>query len=260
MKVKPIICRAGGKTRLLKHLLPLVPVDAKCYVEVFGGGAALLLAREPKAVEVYNDLDGQLVNLFRQAKFHHPELLRELEFLPASREEFNRLRHAPGLTEIQRAAHFLYVNKISFGGKNGTYGTNTTSGGGASNSKLGWCEALKAFSVRFDKVNIECEDWRDLLKRYDRPHTFFFFDPPYINSGENVGYVAWCPAEMAAFAAVLPGLKGRWLLTTCDSPECREIFGDTHIREVERKNGIENRTGKGKNAQYKELIITPRDS
>ena len=260
MTVKPIFNRAGGKTRLLKHLLPLVPVDAKCYVEVFGGGAALLLARETKGVEVYNDLDGQLVNLFRQAKFHHPELLRELEFLPASREEFNRLRHAPGLTEIQRAAHVLYVNKISFGGKNSSYGTNTASFAAANQSKLGWGEALKAFSVRFDKVNIECEDWRDLLTRYDRPHTFFFFDPPYINSGKNVGYAAWSPAEMADFAAVLPDLKGQWLLTTCDSPECREIFGGYHIQEGERANGIERRPGKVKNSTYKELIITPKES
>ena len=260
MKVKPIIRRAGGKTRLLKHLLPLVPTDAKCYVEVFGGGAALLLAREPKGIEIYNDCDSQLVNLFRQAKHHLPELLRELEFLPASREEFNRLKQQSGITEIQRAAHYLYVNKISFGGKNWNYATGCTPGGASNSSKLAWRDALTCFSARFDKVNIESEDWRDLLKRYDRPHTFFFFDPPYIKSGENVGYAAWSPAEMADFAAVLPGLKGRFLLTTCDSPECREIFGGYHIQEVARANGIQRRPGKVKNSTYKELIITPRDS
>jgi DNA adenine methylase len=260
MKVKPIIKRAGGKTRILKHLLPLVPDDAKCYVEVFGGGAALLLALEAKGVEVYNDIDGELVNLFRQAKHHLPELLRELEFLPASREEFNRLKQQSGITEIQRAAHYLYVNKISFGGVGRCYGTNCTAGGASNSSKLAWRDALTRFSARFDKVNIESEDWRDLLKRYDRPHTFFFFDPPYINSGNNVGYAAWSPAEMADFAAALPGLKGQWLLTTCDSPECREIFGGYHIQEVERANGIENRPGKVKNSTYKELIITPKES
>ena len=260
MKVKPIIKRAGGKTLLLKHLLPLVPPDAKCYVEVFGGGAALLLARDAKGTEVYNDTDGELVNLFRQAKHHPEELCRELSLLPGSRELFAELKSHPGVTEIQRAATHLWMNKISFGGQMDYFGTDAVKGGSSSSSKKSFQDAVRAFARRFDRVIIERLDWRKIIATYDRPHTFFFFDPPYINSVKNVGYAAWSHAEMADFAAVLPDLKGKWLLTTCDSPECREIFEGYHIREVERQNGIGNRPGKVKNSTYKELIITPKNS
>ena len=254
MKAKPIVRRAGGKSRLLKYVLPMVP-DTKCYVEVFGGGAALLLAREPKGVEVYNDIDGALVNLFRQAKYHPEELCRELEMMPASRELFEERKADLGITEIQRAASYLYLNKCSFGGLNRDFGTGTL-GGGVNSSKMRWAESIRAFAARFDKVTIESESWEDLVKRYDRPHTFFFFDPPYVSSSKNIGYLPWSAEEMGRFEKGLRPIKGKWLLTVCDSPECREIFSRYEIKEVSRQNSIENRSGLKKNKQYKELIIT----
>jgi len=113
-KVKPVIKWPGGKTRLLKHLLPLPPHT--CFVEAFAGGAALLLAKQPSPVEVLNDLNGDLINLYRQLKYHAEAVIAELQWMPFSRELMREWIANPGLTEIQRAARWIRCNSISFGG------------------------------------------------------------------------------------------------------------------------------------------------
>lgn len=253
MKARPIIKRAGGKTRLLKYLLPLVP-EHTCYVEVFGGGAALMLGKEPSSVEIYNDLDQELVNVFRQAKYHGKELRRELRMMPGSRAEFDRQLAAEPVTEIQAAARTLWLNKCSFGGKGTNFGTTKIPGGGSLVSKSGIRRNLKEFEARFDKVVIECKTWGCLLPIYDGPKTFFFFDPPYINSSKNIGYQPFDEAQMEKLRKAIDSLEAQWLLTVCDSPESRRVFEGYKFREISRTNGIENR--RGHSTQYKELIIT----
>lgn len=255
---KPLVSWAGGKRRLLKHLLPLIPAHT-CYAEVFGGGGAMLFAKARSKVEVFNDINGELVNLFRQAKWHHEELRREISLLPNSRELFAALLSAPGLTEIQRAARFLLINRWSFGGQMDSYGISKCAGGGGGNVSL---EALAGnianVALRLDRVNVENLDWRKIFARYDSAETFFFVDPPYIRASAT-NYAAWDPGEMSALRGVLDGLKGTWLLTVDDSPECREIFAGLPMMAVARANGIENRPGRRKNPVYHELIIaSPR--
>lgn len=255
---KPLVTWAGGKRRLLKHLLPRIP-EHTCYVEAFGGGGAVLFAKQRSKVEVYNDLNGELVNVFRQAKWHPEELERELSLLPNSRELFKTFLCEPGCTEIQRAARFLLVNRWSFGGQMNSYGTGRVSGGGGGNVRLSKIrDNITAVAARLDGVNIENLPWDEVIARYDAPGTFFFFDPPYINCG-STNYAAWKPAEMERFRAALADLQGRWLVTVDDSPECRRIFAGCDLTPVARANGIENRPGRKKNATYHELIIrSPR--
>lgn len=253
MKYRPIVSRAGGKRRLLKYLLPLVP-EHTCYVEVFGGGAALMMGKETSSIEVYNDLDQELVNLFRQAKYHGKELRRELRMMPGSRAEFSRLLASVPLTEIQAAARTLWLNKCSFGGLGKTFGTGKIGGGASFSSKSGIRHNLEQFEERFDKVVIECKSWEDLLPIYDGPQTFFFFDPPYINSAKNVGYHPFDAAQMEKLREAIDSLKAQWLITVCDSPECRRIFKGYKLKKISRMNGIENR--RGHSTQYKELVIT----
>ena len=255
---RPLVSWAGGKRRLLKHLLPLVPSHT-CYAEVFGGGGAMLFAKQPSKVEVYNDINGELVNLLRQAKWHPDELRREISLVPNSRELFRAFLTAPGLTEIQRAARFLLVNRWSFGGQGDSYGTSKMAGGGGGNISLqSLAENVTAVSARLDRVNVENLDWRQVFARYDAASTFFFVDPPYIRASDT-NYTAWSPDEMSALRAGLDALKGRWLLTVDDSPECREIFAGLPMTAVGRANGIENRPGRRRNLVYHELILhSPR--
>jgi DNA adenine methylase len=253
----PLVAWPGGKRRLLKHLLSLVPERHVCYVECFGGGAAMLFAKQRSKVEVYNDVDGQLVNLMRQVKYHAAEVVREMECLPNSRELFKEFLAQPGVTEIQRAVRFLLGNRTSFGGMGRHYGTTKVTGGGGGNFRQARLrENIAAVSARLDGVNIEREDWRELIRRYDGEGTFFFFDPPYTECSRT-SYDPWTAETMREFRKALDGLKGQWLLTVNDSPAVREIFSGCEMVGIERANGIERRADRIKNAIYRELIVRP---
>lgn len=176
----PIIPWMGGKRRLAKHLLPMFP-EHSCYVELFSGGAALFFMRPtPAKVEVLNDINGQLINLYRVVQHHFDEFVRQFEWSLTSREVFARLQSTPPdcMTDIQRAARFFYLQHNAFGGKtiHQHFGTATTSKAwDASQIKA----KLKAAKDRLKGVYIEHEPWERCLKRYDREHTFFYADPPY---------------------------------------------------------------------------------
>ena len=88
-KPLPIVPWMGGKRRLAKHLLPMFP-EHTCYVELFAGGAALFFMRpQPAKVEVLNDLNGQLINLYRVVQHHFDEFVRQFQWTLTSREVCN---------------------------------------------------------------------------------------------------------------------------------------------------------------------------
>ncbi|ECW2126844.1 DNA adenine methylase, partial [Salmonella enterica subsp. enterica serovar Poano] len=125
----PIVPWIGGKRRLAKHILPLFP-EHTCYVEPFCGAAALFFLKKPSKVEVINDINGDLMNLYRVVKHHPDEFLRQFEWSLVSREEYDRLKSTPAetLTDIQRAARFYYLQRQAFGGRvaDYTFGGRTT--------------------------------------------------------------------------------------------------------------------------------------
>lgn len=256
MESKPVkspISWPGGKRRLLKHILPLIPPH-KCYVEVFGGGASVLLAKAPSEIEVYNDIDGNLVALFRNAKKHLAALLDEIDWTLNARQELEDYKAQRGLTEIERVARWFVRNKISFGGQGENFGTSKISSGGASlGSRAKRLQALRDLSARLDRVCIENRSWEKLIPSFDTPNTFFFLDPPYFSDG-GACYSSFSPADLRALAAMLAAIKGRWLLTFQDAPEVREIFTGHQIIPIERQKLIENRRGSGR--IFREIIVT----
>ncbi|MCR6668018.1 MAG: DNA adenine methylase [Methyloversatilis sp.] len=130
MSAQPIIPWLGGKRRLADRLIPLFP-QHDCYVEVFCGGAALYFLRPaPAPVEVINDINGELVNLYRVVQHHLEEFVRQFKWALSSRQVFKWLQEQPTepLTDIQRAARFFYLQHHAFGGKvaGQNFGTATT--------------------------------------------------------------------------------------------------------------------------------------
>lgn len=120
----------GGKRRLADRLLPLFPPH-ECYVELFAGGAALFFMRPmPAKCEVINDVNGDLVNLYRVVQHHPEEFIRQFKWAISSRQVFEWLKDQPTdpLTDIQRAARFYYLRHHAFGGRvsGETFGTATT--------------------------------------------------------------------------------------------------------------------------------------
>lgn len=216
----------GGKRMLRKAILERFPTDeVGRYVEVFGGAAWVLFAKEKKAnqLEVYNDINSNLVNLFRCVKYHCGELQREMEWMLTSREQFFDCLaqgQGRGLTDIQRAARFFYTVKISFGCDRG--------------------------------VNIENKDFADLIKVYDRPTALFYLDPPYVNT-EKYYDSPFSAQDHHRLREVLSQVKGRFILSYNDHPLIRELYADYRIEGITRTTTL---AGKGNNqTQYAELII-----
>jgi DNA adenine methylase len=196
---KPAVTWPGGKSRLLKHILPLP--EHTCYVEAFAGGLAVLLAKPRSQIEVVNDVDGDLVNFYRCVRFHQEPLIAELEFVLNSREEFRDFVAQPGLTDLQRAARWFFRNRTCFRGANlETFGVSPISAGGASSSRAARLESIRQLSVRLDRVVIEKLDWHRCLEAYDRPSTFFFLDPPY-TACADLTYSARGPRRTCSISA-----------------------------------------------------------
>jgi DNA adenine methylase len=254
-KVRPIISRHGCKFRLVGRILPLIPPHV-CYCEPFAGGLAVLVNKPRSRVEVVNDLDGDLVRLYRCVRYHRDALLDELGFVLNSREEFFAFMAQPGLTDIQRAARWFIRNKLSFGAGMRSWGTSKMAGGAALGSRSSRLDAIRALSARLDSVAIENRGYDEVLAVYDAPTTLFFCDPPYI-VGNAKTYAPWKRADMEALHARLLALHGQWLLTTCDCGDCRDIFAGHRLTAVERQNGIMNRPGRQRSAVFRELIIQP---
>lgn len=221
----PIIPWPGGKRRLLKHLYPHFPAH-ECYVEAFAGGAAALLLRPtPAPVEVLNDINGDLVRLYRCVRHHLDEFVRQFRWSLVSRQMFEwaQLEPPDTLTDIQRAARFYYLQKLAFGGK--VAGQNfgyVATGSGPRLNLLRIEEELSAVHVRLANVIVENLPWHDCLQRYDRPGTLHYLDPPY---WQTEGYGVDFPfSEYERMAGLMRGLKGRAVLSINDHPDIRRVF------------------------------------
>ncbi len=192
---------------MVRTIIDKMPMHG-CYVEVFAGGASVFFQKPPSQSEVINDLDKDLVTLYRSVKNHPEELYRQFKFSLVSRMEFEREQKvaAETLTDIQRAARYLYLQKTAFGGKivGQTFGTATT--GKPRLNILNLESTLEQAWQRLAQVQIECLDFRNLIQKYDREHTFFFLDPPYWNIP---GYKADFIEQDLSLPSV-PDHMGKW--------------------------------------------------
>jgi DNA adenine methylase len=194
MRIKPILRWPGGKSRHLKRILPAIPAHT-CYVEPFAGGLAVLLAKERSVVEIVNDINQDIVALYRCAQFHLEALLKEMEWQVAARANFKDLRQNRGLTDLQCAARFLVLNLTSFAGGGTSMGVSKTRSGGVALDRMRIVERLTALRTRLDRVVVENLDWERCLRLYDAPDTFYFIDPPYLNS-DIKAYDGWTEDQM----------------------------------------------------------------
>ncbi len=246
----PIIPWIGGKRRLADKLIPNFPPHS-CYVEVFAGGAALYFMRPPAEVEVINDINGELVNLYRVVKNHLEEFVRQFKYALSSRDVFKWMQDTPPetLTDIQRAARFFYLQQHAFGGKvdGQTYGTATTA---PPINLLRIEENLSSAHLRLASAFIENMDWCKLMEKYDRPHTFFYLDPPY---WETEGYgVSFGIEQYEKMASMLRSLKGKAIISLNDHPDIRRIFAEFEIDTVPIKYTV---GGGAKTVDRNEVII-----
>jgi DNA adenine methylase len=242
---------------MLKHILPIVREHAHvCYCEPFAGGMAVLLAKERSEVEVVNDINGNLVALYRNLQYHLPAILAEINWMFSSRQNLKDFLAQPGLTEIQRASRFLLVNRTSFAGNMNSFAVAKTSGGGSAFNRGKVAELLGKAHERMNGVVVEHLPYERCLANYDSKDSFFFIDPPYLESPTGA-YSGFTEADMRGLRKRVEKLKGRWLVTLDDSKLNRELFSDCAIRSLTAKNRLcNNRTHNA--VRFGELIITPK--
>lgn len=260
MQANPIIPWLGGKRRLAAKLIPLFPPH-ECYVEVFAGGAALYFLRPvPADVEVLNDINSDLTNLYRVVQHHLEEFVRQFKWALSSRQIFkwHQMTNPETLTDIQRAARFFYLQHHAFGGKvdGQNYGTATTA---PTINLLRIEENLSAAHLRMAcGTNVENLPWLKCMQRYDRTHTFFYCDPPYWQTeGYGVPFEFEQYEQMAEF---MKTCKGKVMVSINDHPDIRRAYAgltifDGHALDIKYSVG----NAHGDPATSRELIITNYD-
>ena len=255
MTAKPIISWPGGKSRLLKHIVPHIPA-ASGYVEVFAGGCAVLLAKDKSKLEVVNDINSDLVTLYRVAKHHPDALVAELQLMPGSRQylaDCVALLKTGALTDLQRAALFLHANKTSFCATGTSFAVAKNPGSSVFASRDALFDRIRMFALRMSQVAIEHMDYLRLLKTYDHPGNLFFLDPPYLGADVQ-NYRGWTEIEMAHFQAAVAALAGSWIVTIDDSDFNRKLWKGHDIHFVVSRNGVGNQ-GISPGRTFGEMVI-----
>lgn len=258
--VSPPASYIGGKKQLAQKLAAIMEqIPHGTYAEAFVGMGGVFFRRQlaPRC-EVVNDRSGDVATLFRILQRHYPQFMETLKYQVTSRREFERLIACDPstLTDLERAARFLYLQRLSFGGKvaGRSFGVDTTGGARFNVSRLG--AVLEDVHERLSGVIIENLDWREFITRYDRPETLFYLDPPYYGNETDYGQRVFARSDFPAMAKRLAEIQGRFVLSLNDRPEVRQIFSDFHITDVPLTYTI--RGGQGKDVR--EVIIMDRRS
>lgn len=252
--VSPAAGYIGGKRNLARRLCTLIDrTPHETYAEPFVGMGGIFLRRSarPKA-EVINDISTDVANFFRVLQEHYPYFIDMLRWRLASRSEFDRLigMDPDRLTDLQRAARFLYLQRLAFGGKVAGRNFGVSMRGSSFNiSKL---EPLLAeIHDRLAGVVIEQLPFEDFIRRYDRPGTLFYLDPPYFGCEDDYGAGVFDREDFERIARILAAARGKFILSINDTPEVRETFAAFTISPVKTTYTI------GPKAQRAgELIIT----
>lgn len=233
---RPAAGYVGGKRNLAKRIcarIEATPHAAYCEPFVGMGGIFLRRGRRP-GMEMINDGSRDVANFFRILREHYVQFMEVLRFQVTTRAEFERLAKldADQLTDLQRAARFLYLQSLAFGGK--VSGRNFgVSWGRPSAFSLARLEPMLAeLHERLDGVYIENLDFEAFIRRYDREGALFYCDPPYYGTEHFYGRDLFGRADFERLAAALRDLKGRFILSINDVPEIRALFAWARIETV----------------------------
>jgi DNA adenine methylase len=250
MQHRPIIPWIGGKRRIAANVLSKFG-EHSCYVEAFAGAAAVFFMKPPSEVEVLNDINGELVNLYRVVKHHLEEFVRQFKWALSSRQvyEWEKMTRPETLTDIQRAARFYYLQKLAFGGRvsGQSFGTATTTGPRLNLLRIE--EELSQAHLRLQGAYIEHLPWLRVIQRYDRPHTLHYLDPPYWQTegyGVDFGF-----EQYERMAEIAKEMQGSVVISINDHPDIRRVFDGLRMEVL----ALQYTVGGGAGVPARELLI-----
>ena len=240
---EPIAPWFGGKRYLAKRIIERIEkIPHRCYAEPFVGMGGVFLRRgQQPGSEIINDANGEVVNLFRIMQSHPGELMRQFRWLLTSRAEFARLLavDTETLTDVKRAARFVYLQRMSFGGKPATEATPGQIGFSVHHlsrlSETRLRRLIEAAHVRLARVQIERLNWDAFIKRYDRAFTLFYIDPPYLGHEDDYGKGMFSVDDFTVMVDMLRNINGKFILSLNDTATARRLFADFDIDVVDTR-------------------------
>ncbi len=256
--VRPVAPYIGGKRNLANRLVERIEaIPHACYVEAFVGmGGVFFRRRRRPRSEVINDWNREVATLFRILQRHFTAFVDMLRYQLTSRPEFTRLAETDPvtLTDLERAARFLYLQRTAFGGKVSGRNFGVSPDNAARFDVTRLVPMLQDVHERLAGVVIECLPYAEAIARYDRPTTLFYLDPPYWGSETDYGEGMFGRADFTRLAELLRGIKGRFVLSINDRPEVRRIFAGFKLEAVTTTYTIAG--GKEGKRNAAELIVT----
>lgn len=245
--ISPVAPWLGGKRNLAKRICArLDATPCTTYAEPFVGMGGIFLRRStrPRA-EVINDRSREIATLFRILQRHYVQFLDVLKFGLTTRAEFERLVQVnpDTLTDLERAARFLYLQRTAFGGKvsGRNFGVSKDRPGRFNLTTLE--PMLEDLHTRLSGVVIECLDWSAFIPRYDAVETLFYLDPPYWGCEDDYGKAIFARADFQRLSDLLRGIQGRFLMSINDVPEIRAAFAWAQIEEVQTTYSVAGKSG-----------------
>ncbi len=217
---------------IIKHFC-----DHFCYVEVFGGAGWVLINKPISKVEVYNDLNEDVYNVFYCLKYKRQELMRYLKNTVRSRKFYeyykNKFIKRDFIDDVERAYIFVYLACNSFSGT--LLGGFSTGVRGKQAGVLSFLKKVIKLRDRFKNVTLECLDFEEVIKRYDSKETLFYVDPPYLDTEHyySFGNVKFTIDDHFRLANVLKNIKGKFLLSYYDHPFVDENYKGFNIDRKE---------------------------
>lgn len=255
---RPAFGYIGGKRNLAQRLVERIEaVPHRTYAEPFVGAGGVFLRRsQAPSAEVINDLNREVATFFRVLQRHYVPFLELLRYQLTTRAEFERLLKTDPdtLTDLERSARLLYLQRVAYGGRvrSPVYGVDPRNPARFNITKL--AVVLEDLHARLAGVAIECLPYAAFIRRYDRPETLFFLDPPYWGSEGDYGRDLFGRADFEALAEQLAGLKGRFIMTINDRPETRKLFRRFKLEPVKTSYSIGRATQA--ESQARELIVS----
>jgi DNA adenine methylase len=237
---RPLLRWHGGKWILGPWIISHLPAH-RVYVEPFGGAASVLLRKPRSYAEIYNDLDGEVVNLFQVARDRGDELLRALQLTPFSRHEF-RLSYEPHVDPVEWARRTVARSFMGFGSNshNKATGFRANSNRSGTTPAHDWRNYPDSFVRVVERLRGVCIENRaavDVMRAHDGPDTVHYVDPPYVPETRDAGgdyRYEMTIADHCDLAMCLHGLKGAVVLSGYRSDLYDNLYSDW--RRVERSS------------------------
>ena len=255
-RARPPAPYLGGKRNLAARIVERIEaIDHTTYAEPFVGMGGVFFRRQtiPRS-EVINDYNRDVATLFRILQRHYVPFVEMLRFQLTTRVEFDRLVETPPetLTDLERAARFLYLQRAGFGGlvRGRSFGVAPSRRFGFDVTQI--VPHLEELHTRLAGVVVECLPFGEFIKRYDRPKTLFYLDPPYWGCERDYGPGLFRREDYERLAELLAGLRGRFILSLNDVPEVRATFAAFRQEKVQTTYTA----SAGPARRAKELVIT----